>query len=80
MAQMKLFCTKEAQTTFIVTDENGRDTFLVINTNTDDEKRNFLNELIIDHLYMLAHDQTNVSWMEIDTLIAKIKRSGVVFI
>lgn len=88
MATIKLFCEKLAnaetkqrtQVTFCITDENNRDTFLVLNLDSADRQNNFKNELIADALYMMSKDNYQPSWQEIDDLVTKVKRSGVVFL
>lgn len=86
MAQIKLFCEKldaekqRTQVTFCVTDINERDTYLVLNLNTDNRSDNFKNELIADALYMWSKNDCQISWTEIDDLVTKIKRSGIVFL
>jgi hypothetical protein len=87
MAQIKKFCKKYADkemtqlslVVFIVTDENKRDTYLVFEVNSKDETKNFKNKIIIDHLHMWYADNYNPTWQEIDDLITRIKKSGVLF-
>lgn len=87
MAQVKLFCEKFAdselktrsEVVFVVSDESGRDTYLVFNLNTESRQVNFKNQLICDTLYTWAINNYEPSWFEIDLMIAKIKKSGVLF-
>ena len=88
MAKIKLFCERFAdaeaktrsQVTFCVTDINERDTYLVLNLNTENRADNFKNELIADALYMWQKDDYEPTWNEIDDLVTKVKRSGVLFL
>lgn len=88
MAQIKLFCEKFAdselktrsEVVFSVLDEGGRTTYIVLSLNTENKERNFKNQLIADALYMWSKDECQISWLEIDDLITKIKRSGVLFL
>jgi hypothetical protein len=67
---------KLVRSEFVVTDEKGHETYIVLNFNTDDVRQNFKNELIARHLRV--HNMQ--SWMEIDNMITRIHRAGVVIL
>ena len=67
---------KLVRSEFVVTDEQGYETYIVLNFNTDDARTNFKNELIARHLRV--HNMQ--TWLEIDNMITRIKRSGVIIV
>ena len=67
---------KVTRSEFFVTDEKGYETYIVLNFDTDDARTNFRNELIARHLRV--HNMQ--SWLEVDNMITRIKRAGVVII
>ena len=79
--EIRLFCKNEEKqvTTFLIIDNQNNETFLIIDLSTEDRTTRFKNELIADALDMLI-DNPPKDWAELDNIIARIKRAGVVFI
>lgn len=70
--------TKVSRTIICVTDENDRDTYIILHHNTEDEVRNQRNFLIVqaikDNIEWIAN------WNELDKLIARVSRARVILL
>lgn len=82
---IELFSTRtvngeKTQYVFKVTDPNNRETLLVINVKTDDEKKNFKNLLLVDNLAPFVENNRTITWLEIESLITRVSRLNVVIL
>lgn len=71
---------KKTQYVFKVTDPNNRETLFVINTKTDDEKKNFKNLLLVDNLASFVENNRTITWLEIESLITRVSRLNIVIL
>lgn len=77
--EIKKFCQNGTEIVYLVIDNNNHETFVVVELDCEDRRDAFRNQIIADHLEM-ACDNPPKDWAELDRIITRIKRAGVVFI
>lgn len=57
---------------FEVLNNTAQRELIIVNINTDDPTMTYKKELIGDALYMIAYDEAETSWAQIDKIIKEI--------